>query len=338
MREAQAASKLRNPHIITIWDSGVTEDGQPYFVMDYLEGTTLGYLIKEKGNLEPKRVLSLLHQICEALAEAHRQGIVHRDLKPENVVLQESHHGHDYIKLLDFGIADSPLHAQPSFKLEKPRTVSGSPAYMSPEQCQGLELDGRSDIYSLAIVAFETLTGCRPFPQKDNVNVMVLHVNEPPMTMSSVRPDLKFPQEVENVIARALSKQPSERQASVQDFLLEFELAWHSDENPLSVLAKTVAPRVNISNNNLNQLDKKEYANAVTADELAIQEGNKLPSWGNVSIQAVEQKNQVMSPPSDDEVTWVKEKIPGTLKYQIKKLNNLLPYPLLFLQQLYKKA
>src|SRR3984957_18788557 len=77
LREAQAASKLRNPHIITIWDTGVTEDGQPYFVMDYLEGNTLGALIKEKGNLEPKRVLSLLHQISEALGEAHRQGIVH---------------------------------------------------------------------------------------------------------------------------------------------------------------------------------------------------------------------------------------------------------------------
>lgn len=149
---------MRNPHIITIWESGVTGDGQPFFVMDYLEGMTLGQLIREKGQIEPVRVLSIIRQTCEALTEAHRQGIVHRDLKPENIILQESDHGHDYVKLLDFGIADSPQHAQSTFKFEKPRTVSGSPAYMSPEQCQGFELDARSDIYSLSIV----LLKCSP--------------------------------------------------------------------------------------------------------------------------------------------------------------------------------
>jgi len=287
LREAQAASKLRNPHIITIWESGVTEDGQPYFVMDYLEGTTLGHIIKDKGHLEPKRVLSLLHQMCEALAEAHRQDIVHRDLKPENVVLHESDHGHDYIKLLDFGIADSPQHAQSSFQLEKPRTVSGSPAYMSPEQCQGLELDARSDIYSLAIVVFEMLTGKRPFPQKDNVNVMVLHVNEPPMTLTDVRPDLKFPQSVENTLARALSKRPADRQSTVQEFLLEFELAWQDGDNPLSASLNTIAQTsVSTANSSVPNTEEK-HESEITADDLVIHgsEGS-LAAWGNVSIQS----------------------------------------------------
>ncbi len=299
LREAQAASRLRNPHIITIWESGVTEDGQPYFVMDYLEGTTLGRLIKDKGNIEPKRVLSLLHQICEALAEAHRQDIVHRDLKPENVVLQESDHGHDYIKLLDFGIADSPQHAQSSFKLEKPRTVSGSPAYMSPEQCQGLELDGRSDIYSLAIVVFEMLTGKRPFSQKDNVNVMILHVNESPMTMSEVRPDLKIPQSVENVIARALSKRPEDRQATVQDFLLEFELAWQDSDNPLSVLSAAAAQPSTSLTNLAKRIEVPKHESEITSDDLSFQGSDgSLAAWGNVSIQSSSKTEVALEPNS----------------------------------------
>jgi hypothetical protein len=203
--------------------------------------------------------------------------------------LQESDHGHDYVKLLDFGIADSPQHAQSSFKLEKPRTVSGSPAYMSPEQCQGLELDGRSDIYSLAIVVFEMLTGCRPFPQKDNVNVMVLHVNDPPMSMSYVRPDLYFPPQVENVIAKALSKQPSARQANVQDFLLEFRQAWQTEEYFPSVLAKSVETKID-SLDDLTQLDKGENSKTITSDEFVIQKGDNLVSaWGNVSMEASNQ-------------------------------------------------
>lgn len=222
LREAQAASRLRNPHIITIWDSGVLEDGQPYFVMDYLEGMTLGNLIRMKEHIEPGHALSLLQQICEALSEAHRQGVVHRDLKPENIILEQTDQGHEYVKLLDFGIADSPQHSQTSYKLDKPRTVSGSPAYMSPEQCQGLDLDGRSDIYSLGVVVFEMLTGRRPFLQKDNVNVMALHVNEPPMKLSDVRPDLRIPLEIESVILKALSKKPAQRQPTVQEFLKEF--------------------------------------------------------------------------------------------------------------------
>jgi serine/threonine protein kinase len=237
LREARAASRLRNPHIITIWDTGVTDDGQPFFVMDYLEGKTLADLIKEKAILHPSRVLPIIRQICEALTEAHKQGIIHRDMKPENVVLEETDSGEDYVKLLDFGIADAP---QEKIKLEKvAQTVAGSPAYMSPEQCQGFELDARSDIYSLGIVAFEMLTGDRPFKSDDHMSVMFMHVSKPPKKLSDIRPEIKFPQALEDVMAKALAKHPARRQASVREFWLEIEASLEGSEYASAAVTPT---------------------------------------------------------------------------------------------------
>ncbi len=224
LREASAASRLRNPHIITIWDRGVTDDGQPYFVMDYLEGMTLGKLIREKGALPARRALAIVKQICEALSEAHKQGIIHRDLKPENIMLQEVDSGNDYVKVLDFGIADSPQDIKP--QLEPIKFVAGSPAYMSPEQCQGFELDPRSDIYSLGIVVFEMLTGKRPFKFEEHVSMMFLHVSRPPLLLSEAAPELNFSHEADKVMAAALAKIPDQRQNSVEDFWQELENAF----------------------------------------------------------------------------------------------------------------
>jgi eukaryotic-like serine/threonine-protein kinase len=222
LREARAASRLRNPHIITIWDSGVTDDGQPYFVMDYLEGITLAHLIREREFLHATRAFQIIRQICEALTEAHKQGIIHRDLKPENVVLQETDYGDDYVKLLDFGIAESPYDSLKQ-KLEKVKTVAGSPAYMSPEQCQGLDLDARSDIYSLAILTFEMLTGERPLQSDEHMSLMYMHVTSPPLTLADIRPEMNFPSKLEEVLARALSKKPAQRQASVKEYWNDLE-------------------------------------------------------------------------------------------------------------------
>ena len=307
LREAQAASRLRNPHIITIWESGVTEDGQPYFVMDYLDGITLGQLIRERGQMESERVISIIRQTCEALTEAHRLGITHRDLKPENIVLQETGNGDHYIKLLDFGIADSPQHAMLVYNMEKPRTVSGSPAYMSPEQCQGFELDGRSDIYSLAIVVFEMLTGTRPFRQSEDVNVMVLHVSEPPMTLAQARPDLTFPIDVENVLARSLAKQPTQRQATIQDFLRDLEQAWQS-----------FVPRPAADNNNaeigvstLNKLQQVAQTTAATPATPSL--GTVDTEIARVKASLANQPNILGTPPARMSRTHNNLKVPNQL-------------------------
>ncbi|MBA3994944.1 MAG: hypothetical protein C0469_15605 [Cyanobacteria bacterium DS2.3.42] len=220
LREFAAASKLRHPHIITLWEHGITDDQQPYLVMDYLEGGTLADLIKERKFLHPSRALPIVEQVCDALSEAHSQEIVHRDIKPENIVLEEMGDGddyvNDYVKVLDFGIADVP--EAKSAQVGRPKTVAGSPAYMSPEQCQGMNLDARSDIYSMAVMVFEMLTGERPFQHEEHRALMLAHVTEPPIKLSAVRSDLQFPEELENVIAKALAKKPDARYADINEF------------------------------------------------------------------------------------------------------------------------
>lgn len=224
IRELKAAEKLRHPHIITVWESGTTDDGQPYLVMDYLEGVTLGDLLKEQGSLPPHRVLSIFKQICEALSHAHEQGLIHRDMKPENVVLEASER-RDYAKVLDFGIADTPAESAQRARFQKPQTVAGSPAYMSPEQCQGFELDFRSDLYSMAVILFEMFTGRRPFVAPDLTKLMYKTVTEQPPLMKTVKPDVDFPMEVEAVVAKALSKNPNDRQPSIKQLVQELEAA-----------------------------------------------------------------------------------------------------------------
>ncbi|HEY9759804.1 MAG TPA: protein kinase [Oculatellaceae cyanobacterium] len=225
LREARAAARLKHPHIINIWESGVTDDGQPYFVMDYLEGHTLAELVKEKGALPLRRVLPIVRQICEALSEAHRQAIVHRDIKPENIVLQESDYAQneDFVKVLDFGIADQATGAEGGSAPARQRTAAGSPAYMSPEQCQGFQLDARSDIYSLAIVVFELMTGARPFEAEDIMTLFRMHVKTPPPSLSQTRPDLKFPVKLEMAVNKALSKDPNQRHQDVLSFCKDVE-------------------------------------------------------------------------------------------------------------------
>ncbi|MDZ4836095.1 MAG: protein kinase [Candidatus Melainabacteria bacterium] len=225
LRELKAAERLRHAHVITVWDSGTTDDGQPYLVMDYCEGITLSQLITQKGALPPSRVLNVVKQVADALGHAHEQGFIHRDMKPENIVLEESEMRGDYVKVLDFGIADTPNDSAQRAKFNKPKTVAGSPAYMSPEQCQGFELDYRSDLYSLAVIVFEMFTGRRPFLAHDLMKLMYMTVTEQPPKMGQVRKDLSFPDKVEAVVSRALSKLPDERQPTIREFFKDLEQA-----------------------------------------------------------------------------------------------------------------
>ncbi len=243
LRELKAAERLRHAHVITVWDSGTTDDGQPYLVMDYCEGITLSQLITQKGALPPKRVLNVVRQVADALGHAHEQGFIHRDMKPENIVLEESELRGDYVKVLDFGIADTPAESAQRAKFNKPKTVAGSPAYMSPEQCQGFELDYRSDLYSLAVIVFEMFTGRRPFLAHDLMKLMYMTVTEQPPKMGQVRKDLSFPEKVEAVVSKALSKLPDERQSTIREFWKELEQACEGLDFGKSDRVKLAPPR-----------------------------------------------------------------------------------------------
>lgn len=226
LHEGKATCKLKHPHIITVYDYGVSPQGQPYIVMDFLEGVPLSDQIRKEGQIGVDRSMSIFKQSALALEHAHSQGVIHRDLKPSNIVLIDFDGNKDYVKVVDFGVAklieDAGTELQ---RLTQMGEVCGSPVYMSPEQCQGMPLDPRSDIYSMGIVMYETLTNKLPLLGKTLVETMHKHIMEPPTPFSESRPDLYIPERVEQVIFKALSKNPDDRQQSMKQLATEIDMA-----------------------------------------------------------------------------------------------------------------
>ena len=207
-QEALAGSQLDHSHILNVLDFGITEAGVPYIVMDFLEGQSLADTLQAGGFMEPRRAMQIFTQVASALAHAHRNGVVHRDLKPGNIMLIEHDGKPDYVKIVDFGIAKI-LHKDEdddTSQLTETGQLFGSPLYMSPEQCTGKNLDGRSDIYSLGCVMYRTLTGLPPFQVKDLPDCIYKHVNIMPQRFDFVCPDRMIPPEVEQVVFKALEK------------------------------------------------------------------------------------------------------------------------------------
>jgi eukaryotic-like serine/threonine-protein kinase len=205
-REAQAAARLKHPNVVAIYDFGVAQEGLIYLVMELVEGESLRQVIERQGTLIPAAATEVARQVCAALDETHQQGVVHRDIKPENILLQTTP-SELRVKVLDFGIA--ALRDITASRLTRTGGVAGTPHYMSPEQCMGEELDGRSDIYSFGIILYETLTGAVPFDSPTTTAIVVQHVNQPPPPMRSLNANIS--PEVEAVVLHALEKQREAR-------------------------------------------------------------------------------------------------------------------------------
>jgi serine/threonine-protein kinase len=218
-REAQLAARVKHPNAINIFDIGVTPGGFEFIVMEYFEGQSLRRIIKQQKPLELKFIAAVTAQVCNALDEAHRQGITHRDIKPDNILVSQIS-GKIHVKVLDFGIAK--LLDKSATNLTQTGSVMGTPQYMSPEQCMGDELDCRADIYSVGIMLYEMLCGEVPFTAPNPNAVAIQHVQKNPASL------LKCPNvtlKIEEVVLRALAKNPNQRQQTAGTLEYEMELA-----------------------------------------------------------------------------------------------------------------
>ncbi len=191
-QEAQAASSLNHANIISIFDFGKTAEGLAYLVMEYLGGKTLDDVMDLDKRMGPDRFLRLSSQVCDGLQHAHRKGVVHRDLKPSNIMLMDTEESADVVKIVDFGLAKLTA-AECEKHLTQTGTIVGTPLYMSPEQCRGMELDHRSDIYSLGCVLYYALTGKEPIQGNTALDTLYRHTAEPPIPFKSACPELDLP-------------------------------------------------------------------------------------------------------------------------------------------------
>ncbi|MBL8611622.1 MAG: protein kinase [Myxococcales bacterium] len=219
-REARAMSHLTHPNTVKVFLYGELDDGSLYIVMEFLEGKNLNQTVRAEGPFAPERAIPVLVQACGALEEAHRAGIIHRDLKPENIFLCQQGGMKDYAKVLDFGLAKvTEKEMRPgSVILTQEGMVFGTPEFMSPEQAQGKPLTPASDIYSLAVILYEVLTGKLPFEAKNAMDYIQLHVHATPKPIQERAPQKTFPPLLWKAIEKAMAKKPEDRYASALDF------------------------------------------------------------------------------------------------------------------------
>jgi predicted Ser/Thr protein kinase len=221
MREARAAVKIQSEHVARVIDVSTLESGSPYMVMEFLEGSDLSQVIEAGGPLPVEDAALYVIQACEALAEAHAHGIIHRDLKPATLFLANQAGGSRKVKVLDFGISKTLTATDPGLlgSLTRTSSMMGSPLYMSPEQMKSArDVDLRTDIWALGVILYESLTGNTPFTGGSIPEISAKILLEDPRPLNQVKPEL--PQELADVAARALRKQPEMRFQNVADLAM----------------------------------------------------------------------------------------------------------------------
>jgi tRNA A-37 threonylcarbamoyl transferase component Bud32 len=255
-QEAKSASRIGNAHIVDISDFGTTPSGASYFVMEMLDGDDLANVLQAEGQLPLARACDIVLQCCKALGAAHTKGIVHRDMKPENIFLTERDGRTDFVKIVDFGIAkmsDIETQGAPGRKLTKTGMIFGTPEYMSPEQAAGKSLDHRVDIYALAVILYETLTGRVPFIGDSFMGILTQHMFEDPPKLEEANPHVEVPLPLASFIYRGLAKDPAERYQSCEEMAQALEAAlagratsgatFHGYGEPVSARERTARTR-----------------------------------------------------------------------------------------------
>ena len=215
-REAQAAAMLRSPHSIHLYDFGVAGDGTFYYVMELLNGMDLQTLVDRYGPLPPARAIFLLQQACESLAEAHARGLIHRDIKPANIQVCRMGDYADWVKVLDFGLVKAHGGTEQEAGLTAPDTMTGTPAYLSPESALGDPVDRRTDIYALGCVAYWMLTGRNVFTGDSTLQIVARHVSSVP-TPPTRHSGFEVSPALDQVVLACLEKDPANRPGSARE-------------------------------------------------------------------------------------------------------------------------
>jgi serine/threonine-protein kinase len=261
-REARATACLKNDHVARVLDVGTLENGTPYIVMEYLEGSDLGAMLAGRGTPAPEDAVLYVLQACEALAEAHGMGIIHRDLKPQNLFLTRAVDGAPLVKVLDFGVsrfADTSMDTH----LTRTASIVGSPAYMAPEQMRAARnADERSDVWSLGVILYELLTGRLPFEGETMTDLFAKILVTAPKAPTALRPELS--PRLSSVVMRCLSVDPARRPSSVTELALAIAPFGTAAARVVSehVLAVTRATRPSIADASI-----AAASIAATADE-----------------------------------------------------------------------
>ena len=227
-RGARNVSAIRHPNICTIYDFSDTEDGVTFLAMEYVPGETLRDVLRREGVLPLERAVHITMQAALALQAAHDAGIVHRDLKPANIMVSPGQGGLDEVKVVDFDIAKGPAQGGGD-EVTRLGFVVGTPEYMSPEQLMGEALDGRSDIYSLALVLYRMLTGTLPFQADSPQDLMIKRLTDQPLPLAAARPDIAFPPQLQAVLDRALQRKAADRYPSAAAFAEDLSRAIRGD-------------------------------------------------------------------------------------------------------------
>jgi serine/threonine protein kinase len=258
--EAQAIARMNHPNIVSIHNLGLHQGKVPYYVMDLLHGSSLAQRLKARGPLELKPACGIFIEICNGLGLAHRKGIVHRDIKPGNIILLDQIDAAGArIKIVDFGIAKLAGASDPGNQnLTTAGEIFGSPYYMSPEQCEGKQIDSRSDIYSLGCTLFEILSGVPPFHGINHLGTMLMHQSDKPPTLQEASKGKEFPQSIENVVATMLAKAPLDRYQTLEQVAHDLQEIEHGRDVAASrYITRSLRHSANFTdlNDEANQFD-----------------------------------------------------------------------------------